>query len=291
MEQTLPGPHVKRPPDVPSCKTSDGRFWTGFEGLLYEVHDGSVPARVNPTHSIAMLAGAPIRTFCRCDGLASQRLQLPGDIDLVPAGASVAWEFAGSSRIVEVTLSTTLLRTAAEGMGVKPERGELAPHLQVRDPLLEHVLWALKAELEFDAPLGRLYADSLGLALAAHLLRRYTAVAPRTSEGGLSKGRLQRVLDYIHDNIAQDLSLAELAAVAELSPSHFKALFRRSAGVPVHQYVIRARVDHASDLLLRNRLPVSEVALLAGFANQSHLSRCMRRVVGTTPGTLLRRAG
>jgi AraC family transcriptional regulator len=71
-----------------------------------------------------------------------------------------------------------------------------------------------------------------------------------------------------------------------VSPSHFKALFKQAVGLPVHQYVIRSRVDFAIDLLRDGKLPLSDVALQAGFANQSHMARCMRRVAGVTPGAV-----
>jgi AraC family transcriptional regulator len=107
---------------------------------------------------------------------------------------------------------------------------------------------------------------------------------------GLPKRRLQRVVDYVREHLAQDLSLHELARIAGLSSSHFKMQFRESTGMPVHQYVIAARVEHALDLLIRTSLPVSEIALRAGFSNQSHLSRHVRRLHGVTPAALRREA-
>lgn len=97
---------------------------------------------------------------------------------------------------------------------------------------------------------------------------------------------MARVFDYVRENIANDLSLRELAAVAGTSPSHFKALFKRAVGTPVHQYVIRTRVEYAAEILQREGLPLADVALQAGFSNQSHLALCMRRVMGVTPGQL-----
>ena len=179
----------------------------------------------------------------------SRPWQPPGEIDVVPAGYSGA------------------------------------PQLALRDPHLEHILWALKAELEGE-PGERLDADSLGLALAARVLRRYACAVPRRIAGGLPKRRLELVKNYIREHIAQDLTLAELAAVAHVSPSHFKLLFKRSVGVPVHQYVIHCRVQYATELVVRGMLPLSDVALAAGFANQSHMARCMRRIIGLTPGAL-----
>ena len=76
--------------------------------------------------------------------------------------------------------------------------------------------------------------------------------------------------------------------MAGVSVSHLKTLFRRSTGLPVHQYVLRRRVERARLLLERGELPLSQIALEAGFAHQSHMARCMRRLLGTTPAALRR---
>jgi AraC family transcriptional regulator len=65
-------------------------------------------------------------------------------------------------------------------------------------------------------------------------------------------------------------------------------LFKRSFGVPVHEYVIQRRVERARTLLLRGALPASQVALDAGFSHQSHMARCMRRVLGITPAAIVK---
>jgi AraC family transcriptional regulator len=179
-----------------------------------------------------------------------------------------------------------LVRTAADGMGIDPDRVAIRPHLHRRDPRIEHICQALAAELQSDEPFDRLYADSLGLALAAQLLRHYAPLVPPRISRGLSKRRLRKVTDYVGDNLAQDLTLSELAAVAGVSPSHFKMLFKLSMGMPVHQYVMRRRVQYAMALVMESTLPLSDVALTAGFANQSHMARCMRRFAGSTPGEL-----
>ncbi|MCY1008311.1 helix-turn-helix transcriptional regulator [Nannocystis pusilla] len=65
-------------------------------------------------------------------------------------------------------------------------------------------------------------------------------------------------------------------------------MFRRSLGLPVHTYVIHRRVDRARALLLRGSMAASQVALEVGFSHQSHMARCMRRVLGVTPTSLTR---
>ncbi len=266
--------------------TSRDRSWDGFEARLYDVSGGVTETPVFLKHNVTMLVGKPVRSICRCYGSISRRLQVPGEIDIVPAGYSGAWEHGGRATFVDVNVSVSLVRAAAQAMGLNPDRAEITPHLRLRDPHIEHICWALKAELETLEPLGRLYANSLGLALAAQLLRRCTTVAPRRMTNSLSQRRVRRVVEYINEHLAQDLTLAELAQTAQLSPSHFKVLFKQSSGVPVHQYVIRRRVEYAIELLSRGNLRLSEVAFQAGFADQSHMARCMRRLTGATPDTL-----
>jgi len=71
-----------------------------------------------------------------------------------------------------------------------------------------------------------------------------------------------------------------------MSPSHFKVVFKRSLGVPAHQYVIRKRVEYATGLIVDDKLPLSQIALAAGFANQSHMARCIKRLTGITPNEI-----
>jgi AraC family transcriptional regulator len=105
--------------------------------------------------------------------------------------------------------------------------------------------------------------------------------------GMLSQRQLADVLAYIDSNIGGDLSLAQLAKIAGLSSSHFTVLFRRTTGMSAHQYVMRRRVGHAIAMLLQASAGICEIAQEAGFSDQSHMARCMRRLIGTTPGTFL----
>ena len=270
-------------------RESRGRFWSGFQARIYEASAG-YDETLFVNHNISMHVGAPVLVTTRCDGSVMHRLQVPGDLKIVPSGFSRVWEIERPTLKLSILVSPALVRTAAERMGLDPARVALAPQIQLRDPQIEHICWAIKNELETDQPLGALYADSLGLALAAHLVRRY---APRSSPRvatGLSKRQLRRIIDYIRDNLANQLTLAELADVVNVSPSHFNLLFRQAIGLSVHQYVIRTRVEFAIHLLLNEKLALSEVALRAGFASQSHMATCMNRIAGVTPGALRRNA-
>jgi AraC family transcriptional regulator len=107
----------------------------------------------------------------------------------------------------------------------------------------------------------------------------------------LSGHRLKQVLSFIEDQLAEDLSLDQIAVVARLSPSHLKPLFRQAMGMPVHQYVIQRRIDRARALLTQDNLTMAEIAAATGFAHQSHLARHIRRATGLAPNDLRRATG
>lgn len=266
--------------------TSMGRPWSGFDVTLFETTGGTVSCPGMPVHSFSMHLGAPMRTARSCDGPVQRRLQTPGDIDLVPIGCPATWEDAEPSTFLRINLTAMIVQSTAESMGIDMDALAFAPQVQLRDPMLQHIAWALKAELESGEPTFRLYADSLGTALTAQLLRRYTRSS--SPKRGLTKRQWQTVIDYIHDNLSADLSLTELASVAALGTSTFKTLFRQTVGMPVHKYVVRQRVEHAMNLLAAGGATLNQVALRAGFVDESHMARCFRRVVGTTPAAIAR---
>src|SRR5262249_26528125 len=104
-------------------------------------------------------------------------------------------------------------------------------------------------------------------------------------DGVLPRRRLRAVAEYVEEHLEAGPSLEQMAAVAHLSVYHFARQFKRATGLPPHQYVILRRVERARELLQpRPDLSVAEVALSAGFSDQSQFSRHFKRLVGVTPG-------
>ncbi|WP_407676446.1 helix-turn-helix domain-containing protein [Povalibacter uvarum] len=88
---------------------------------------------------------------------------------------------------------------------------------------------------------------------------------------------------HVEANLDATIRNEDLAAIARLNPSHFGRVFRNSFGVPPHEYVIRRRVERAQGLMLTTAASLSEIALDCGLADQSHLTRLFRRLVGESP--------
>lgn len=245
---------------------------------------GDMRHALRSDHQISVHAGAPVRVSCHSSRVYSLRTR--GEINLLPALLSDSWVEDDASSSVELRVPAPLLRLAAEEMGLDPDRAGLEPRFHFRDEQIEHIAWALEAERRAGFPSGSLYGESLSMALAVHLLSGYRA--PVAPSAGLSLRQRQLVVDHVEAHLGRDLSLARLARVAGVSASHFKTLFKRSLGVPVHEYVIQRRVERAKTLLASSELPASQIALETGFSHQSHMARHMRRILGVTPAAIAR---
>lgn len=108
-------------------------------------------------------------------------------------------------------------------------------------------------------------------------------VRPVRECSGLCDWQLKRVRHHIDQNIGSSISVEKLAAVAKLSPSHFSRAFRISTGLSPHAFVIQARIEHARTLMQDSSASLAEIAFQCGLADQSHLSRVFRRVMGKSP--------
>lgn len=95
------------------------------------------------------------------------------------------------------------------------------------------------------------------------------------------------MLEYIHTHFNQNLSLAELAALAQMSPNYFVTQFKKTIGLTPHQYVIHQRIECAKELLVKNKMAIAEVAYELGFSHQSHFTRHFKHQVGVTPKQFL----
>jgi AraC-like DNA-binding protein len=101
--------------------------------------------------------------------------------------------------------------------------------------------------------------------------------------GGLPPRALRRIREYVDENIERRISVELLASLANLSVCYFVRAFRQSVGVTPHDYLIRRRVERTMELLSDTDIPLSQIALAAGFADQSHFSRRFRQHVGMSP--------
>ena len=104
-----------------------------------------------------------------------------------------------------------------------------------------------------------------------------------SSRGGLAPHKLQKVLGYIDEKLAQPVGVRELASQVHMSPFHFARRFKQAVGTPPHAYITQVRIERAKRLLSGTNIPLIDVATRVGYRTQAHFTGVFHRYVGTTP--------
>jgi AraC family transcriptional regulator len=157
----------------------------------------------------------------------------------------------------------------------------------IQDDVIDQIVLSILSEMMNETAVGRMYVETASLMLAARIIHGYcdsgscTLTAPAAHR--LDHVRLRRVLDYISAHIADEITLADLAGVACLSPFHFARMFTRAIGVSPHRYVSRMRLENAMAELAQGRLSLAQIGLNARFSSQASFTRAFRRATGATP--------
>jgi len=166
----------------------------------------------------------------------------------------------------------------------------LRPHVIADDARVVALVQCMCDEILSGSSSGKLYGESLSLALMSYVWERYASSRPpaRSMPNGLSTPKLRRLLDCILANLASDLSLHDLAELVDLSPRHLCRSFKQATGTSPYRYILNERLERAKALLRTGKTSVSDVALSVGFSSQSHFADVFRKRTGTTPGRFSR---
>lgn len=269
--------------------TSHAAGWDKIQLAYHRQPPHRIPEHVSLQHIICINVGNPVLIEQFVDGHAEIVHSGTSEIGIYPAHLWQNFGWDRETEFLQLYLEPTLLNLLNYEL-CGSDRVELIPQLSsFLDPLILNIGFALKTALETDGLASRLYADSMANALAIHLLSRYSTRKRVIKEyTGISEQQLKQVLDYINQHLEQNLSLAQLATVVQLSTYHFAHLFKQSVGISPHQYHIRCRVERAKQLLLKGDMTIVEIAQTVGFASQGHLNYHFKRLVGMTPGEMRR---
>jgi transcriptional regulator GlxA family with amidase domain len=153
-------------------------------------------------------------------------------------------------------------------------RSAAQPHPEVLKALLAEILSDMATSFGTDPARG-----------GTNLVKAVVALDARSTlvRGGLAPWQIRVVGRHIDQHLDEKILQADLARLANLSPSYFAAAFKRSYGMPPHSYVIRCRIERAQDLILTTDEPLSQIAVACGLGDQAHLTKLFRCRTGMTP--------
>ncbi|WP_144140909.1 helix-turn-helix domain-containing protein [Paraburkholderia sp. BCC1884] len=212
-----------------------------------------------------------------------------GAVQVTGPAVSVSAAFEFPADVLHLFVPQPVLKERFEDLFHRQHTGDILlanPDL-ILDPAVEGLGRALAASQTNDAALGKVFIDSVSLAIVSRLTARHFTAIPKKTDGAaaLPGWRLNRVLDYVENHLSENISLADMAQAVGLTRMHFSTQFRRATGCPPHEFLLRRRIDHAQHLLRTSKARVIEIALSCGFRSQAHFSTVFKRFVGQTPST------
>ena len=199
----------------------------------------------------------------------------PEEVHTGEAADDEGWEFR------MFYFDSELLRAAASLASGKQVNLPAFRNPVVDDPALALQICSLHAVLEIEE--SRLTRQELFLLTFAELAKRHADVKLDEPNRGQERQAVRRVREYLDANTRRNVALEDLSELSGLSPYRLIRVFRQELGISPHAYFEQVRI-HRARRLLKQGLPIADVAVDLGFTDQSHLNRHFKKLTGVTPG-------
>jgi len=250
---------------------------SGVSVLRMRFHGGMHFAATPQRHCVCFQM-PQLRIERRMAGRALRREAPAGSLAICPAGFDCAADVEESVDGLLVAIDPGWFSLAAAEDSALD--AQLIGCLFGYDQALLDLARTLALESAADYPNGPLFWSEVAGDFVDNLIARHTSEVETRARGMLGKPVLKRLRDYIIAHIDEPIEVAELASISGRSPFHFSRVFTRSVGLTPYRYVVYLRVQRATELVRDGQLGLAEIAARTGFADQSHLSRWVRRVHG-----------
>jgi AraC family transcriptional regulator len=206
---------------------------------------------------------------------------MPRHMHFAPAGMDM-WGYSAYTRYVRDATLTFDLAVLGERLATEIDVDVAAtPRLRFSDDRIWTLVKLLSEAVNAPDPSTQLYGDGLTAAIAARL---FAETPQLEADGkGLAPWQLRRVVEYLDAHLPRRVDLADLAALAGLSQSHFSRAFKASTGMAPYRWQLDARIRRAQALLIDTRVSLDDVAEATGFADAVHFGRTFRKLTGATP--------
>ncbi|MDN7177397.1 helix-turn-helix domain-containing protein [Caballeronia sp. SEWSISQ10-4 2] len=206
---------------------------------------------------------------------------IPRHMHFAPAGMDM-WGYSADARFVkDATLSfdpAVVSGRLATGFDADVVA---TPRLRFADDRIWTLVGLLSEVVNDPDPATQLYGDGLTAAIIARLFADQPQAG--ADDKGLAPWQLRRIVEYLDTHLPKRIELAQLAALVDLSQSHFSRAFKASTGMAPYRWQLDARIRRAQALLLDTEASLDQVAETTGFADAVHFGRTFRKLTGATP--------
>jgi AraC family transcriptional regulator len=249
---------------------------------------GPMTVEVAPSTSIRLALSLVERRNARKHRNGDSDHSHGASVSIFSPSEGVCVEVTGEADVVQVFLEQSSAETAVGTPFTCP------PLYGLQDDGLRMVILRMLVDSTRHPPSDDLAFDQALYALA-HRIRRHAAGRQPSGDirapmfrGGLSPTTFRRVEAMIDGALdtARSPTLAEMAAIAGLSVTHFLRAFRRHTGSTPHKYLVGRRINRALSLLRDRRIAIGDVAEQVGFATSAHFVASFHSTLGVTPGLM-----
>ena len=214
-----------------------------------------------------------------------------GTLTLIPAGVLTAFRTYVPAEAVLCALESDFVERL---LSEADRHREFAPVMRAKfqDSAIRRLITLLEEELRVGAPTGKLYADSLALAIGMRYARLAEAGHHRerySHTSALPPVALRRVIERIKQSFETDLTLDSLAAESGYSRAHFLRMFRAATHQTPHQYLLSLRLENAIQMMRERSTPLNDIAVACGFSSHAHFTNVFRSRFGMLPSQYRRK--
>ncbi|MGW1424499.1 helix-turn-helix domain-containing protein [Bradyrhizobium manausense] len=209
----------------------------------------------------------------------------PGDLLLSLPDRATRFRIEEARELTMITIDPSLASGLLAPAGGTLEKLAVLTERPIRDPLVAELCRRLESDSSINAVVREWTIGLIFANLLDHAQRRPQKAAVLTSR------RFDRVLAEINARLEGNVSIDQLAEIADMPRRAFTTAFREAVGLPVHQFVLRRRVERAVELMENSDMSLAEIAQRSGFTHQAHMNRVVTRLKGLSPGRLRSRKG
>ena len=253
----------------------------------FEAEPGEMPTKIFDQHHVLLnLRDKPQRVENWRDGEHRDFIFHKDEIVVTPAGVRSGWRWHGRSKVIVITLEPEKFQRFAQSeVGILLTGSQLKNLPQFTDADICQAGAMLRDALISKDVGSEVLFESLARVFLVKLIQNYghRPEEEMKSAQGFTTQHYKRVLDFVAEHFAETITVEELANVAAMSPSHFSRLFKQTIGKSPMNFVTAYRVEQSKKRLSSLDLPLIDIALDCGFADQAHFSRVFKQFQGITP--------